>query len=675
MGSISRILQRRGSVSALKALGERLKAKAIAAARRNNAALYFSDVPVLGPELVSNGTFDSDTGWTKGPNVTISGGIASTTGTTNFGVLVEKSGITLQAGKSYLCSIKSNKTSGSGLAVGFNASNIITGVTSSQTYSNVFTPATTQTASLYVIETSGGTFVGSVDDVSIREILNASPYGYQDSAGTLPSYLGGTLGLWLDRSYGGELGAELVSNGDFSNGTTGWIASAPASNVGGATLSVTGGVLRVTNDATGINFGVGSYAISTVVGKTYTATVSKVASSLTPNYWHIGTASNGSFVNNILANLTGSTATFVATATTTYISLGACNNTANAWAEWDNISVREVKGTHLTQATVANRPTMARVPKKLGPNLVVNGDGSSADGWAGTYGGTVASVSGEFVVTSQGSAYAGLSRPVTLEAGKSYVFSYKVVDASQSLGVYGFIAQNYLGDTNRSLSFGPHTASGTYSTTFVAGYSGGSYVSASAGAGGLVAGETIKFDNIEVREVLEWTNAPSFDGGDSLTSPVNTGASGTLVSAFKPTAIIWEMAISSGAQLANNAGVRLGINANKYLFETCNGVSATQAIGSSAPANTPVVLSADFTSGGVTRLFENGVQTASATNYAGTSGFGTCVGSGLYGTGTKGDYFQGPISLACIAPSVMPDADRKDIERFGAYLSSLNYLG
>ena len=50
---------------------------------------------------------------------------------------------------------------------------------------------------------------------------------FQDSAGTTPMSAVGTVadqpvGLMLDKSKGLALGAELVTNGDFSNGTTGW---------------------------------------------------------------------------------------------------------------------------------------------------------------------------------------------------------------------------------------------------------------------------------------------------------------------------------------------------------------------------------------------------------------------------------------------------------------------
>ena len=48
----------------------------------------------------------------------------------------------------------------------------------------------------------------------------------QDTAGTTPvTATGQTVGLLLDKSQGLVLGPELVTNGDFSGGSTGWSES------------------------------------------------------------------------------------------------------------------------------------------------------------------------------------------------------------------------------------------------------------------------------------------------------------------------------------------------------------------------------------------------------------------------------------------------------------------
>jgi hypothetical protein len=52
---------------------------------------------------------------------------------------------------------------------------------------------------------------------------------YQDAAGTTPvTAVEQPVGLMLDKAQGMMLGPELVSNGDFSNGLTGWQLSSGA---------------------------------------------------------------------------------------------------------------------------------------------------------------------------------------------------------------------------------------------------------------------------------------------------------------------------------------------------------------------------------------------------------------------------------------------------------------
>jgi hypothetical protein len=75
---------------------------------------------------------------------------------------------------------------------------------------------------------------------------------FTDSAGTTPvTGVEQFVGLMLDKSKGAPttLGAELVTNGDFGNGTTGWSAG------GSTTLSVSSGVMRATGTTDGAFFG------------------------------------------------------------------------------------------------------------------------------------------------------------------------------------------------------------------------------------------------------------------------------------------------------------------------------------------------------------------------------------------------------------------------------------
>ena len=133
------------------------------------------------------------------------------------------------------------------------------------------------------------------------------------------------------------IGSELVSNGDFSNGTTNWEKRFTVTD-----LSVVNGALRLTEDGSDDSSSARAFqTITTVVGKIYYLSVDYLG----------GTGSGALFVNTSF-NFGGAIASksslavgthtivFVATATTTYIILGGGNSAQ--YNDFDNISVREI---------------------------------------------------------------------------------------------------------------------------------------------------------------------------------------------------------------------------------------------------------------------------------------------------------------------------------------------
>ena len=131
-------------------------------------------------------------------------------------------------------------------------------------------------------------------------------------------------------------GTELVTNGTFDVDTSGWTA------VNGATLSVSSGVLRVTNTGTP---GAGArQALTTVVGETYTLVLDFVAQANTGStFFRLGTTAGGTEVVEVnMGDAVGTyTHTFVASTTTTYFevtdsSLALTNETFDI----DNVSLR-----------------------------------------------------------------------------------------------------------------------------------------------------------------------------------------------------------------------------------------------------------------------------------------------------------------------------------------------
>ncbi len=195
----------------------------------------------------------------------------------------------------------------------------------------------------------------SFDNVSIRRIGEATMF--QDSAGTTPvTAVGQPVGLILDKSKGLVIGPELVTNGDFSNGLSGWTIAQDKPG----DLTVVSGKVRTVSDGitdAGVHNSVGQN-ITTVVGRTYKLTFDvTIVTSGAYNYraqlggvdifsW----ASPGSSGTN--------TGFFTATSTTSFVNVFGISFNSVGEVLLDNISVKEVPGNHASQATAAKRPLL-----------------------------------------------------------------------------------------------------------------------------------------------------------------------------------------------------------------------------------------------------------------------------------------------------------------------------
>ena len=193
---------------------------------------------------------------------------------------------------------------------------------------------------------------------------------FQDAAGTTPvTAANDPVGLarsverWGGQTFLEVMAAQpqLVTNGDFTNGTTGWTPD-------DATLSVVGGKLRIT---TGVNFGRAQQAISVTAGKSYlvsaiTAAVS--GSNQTAISFTSGIDGGGSAVAGFRpeasapATLSG---IFTAPATATiYLSLSNFFSGA-AVNDFGSVSVKEIPSVPATQSTSGFRGSYQTSPRPL----------------------------------------------------------------------------------------------------------------------------------------------------------------------------------------------------------------------------------------------------------------------------------------------------------------------
>ena len=172
---------------------------------------------------------------------------------------------------------------------------------------------------------------------------------FQDRAGTTPVTADSqTVGLILDKSKGLVLGPELVTNGDFSNGTTGW--------TGDASLSVTSG--NLTAACASYNTIYPSAYLTTVAGKSYKLVIAVISNNTNTGNIRVGTYSTGNDLyngsNTLINGAKTYTIIFTALGTATFLWMQSGN--AAGTIVFDNISVKEIAGNHAVAPSDAARP-------------------------------------------------------------------------------------------------------------------------------------------------------------------------------------------------------------------------------------------------------------------------------------------------------------------------------
>lgn len=193
-----------------------------------------------------------------------------------------------------------------------------------------------------------------MDDISIKEVIdiNTNATMYQDSAWTIPvTWVEQPVGLMLDKSRWLTLGSELVSNWTFDTDTTGW-----QQIIG--TISSVWWRLRVARSSD--NIGRASAPIACTIWKTYRCSIDRFIWT-TPTTMVRITNNFSSVSSWILYELTSTVGwrlsfVFTATQTTHWVFLECWSGTVWQYAEFDNVTVKEILWTPAYQTTAIDRP-------------------------------------------------------------------------------------------------------------------------------------------------------------------------------------------------------------------------------------------------------------------------------------------------------------------------------
>lgn len=181
---------------------------------------------------------------------------------------------------------------------------------------------------------------------------------YRGTAGTIPvTGAGQPVGLMLDKSKGLTLGPELVVNGDFSQGTSGFVAT-------GGELSIVGGKLRFTATSAG----------GAIFLRYYTDSTSN-------DFYKLETAFTKTTVSDIYTYIYGNgpyrirDKQVVAKGTASFSELFAIwfvPGVIGEYVEFDFISVKKLPGNHAYQTVPASRPLLVATPQRLDYDAVDN---------------------------------------------------------------------------------------------------------------------------------------------------------------------------------------------------------------------------------------------------------------------------------------------------------------
>lgn len=197
-------------------------------------------------------------------------------------------------------------------------------------------------------------------DEAFEEVIDVDdgiygPSGFIDLATFEDSGTGSSVSL-----------TNLVTNGDFSNGTTGWTPSATTS------FSVVGGVARISPTTSGSNFYI-DQVLNVVVGRTYYIRLGKLAQTA-PNSMYVYFNGTNNFIisNGAHTDYSGWSAIYIPTGSNgTVFRVGILGGTR---LTTDYVEVDDITLIDLTEVFGAgNEPSLSRIEQLLGEVKYFNG--------------------------------------------------------------------------------------------------------------------------------------------------------------------------------------------------------------------------------------------------------------------------------------------------------------
>lgn len=535
-----------------------------------------------------------------------------------------------------------------------------------------------------------------------------------DSAGTTAATVDGQVGLVVSAAK--EVGPELVTNGDFSNGATGWTRGSTG------TQTIESGALRVAGDGTTTWSGISETTIPALTnGKQYLVQFSVLAENTSSGaglYFRTSSLSiGGIFTNGLNYFYPSAVGNYSILYTATVDNINqlriVAGSESNASVLFDNISVRELPGAHLTQSTAANQPILRRGLV----NLLTQSDFQSGVTDAPTRGGlvtasTLAGYGGALAFGHDGTTLSFAYKSFTYTVGLTYTFAAVVAmddgnaptfaavfDYTSSANSFALVTAGAVIDprtitatlvsTGLYLVCGTYTHSGVGTNTGVVKYTTHSNRTFKVTRYGLFSGTVTAQQIIAAGGIPLTTTAAAsgakgnywwqFDGSNDglvLSQPVFTASNddGFVCAGVTPNSVAGvQTVVASRGPIATptNCANGLFMSSGAPLAYWEGGV-ATSLTGSAVPVGTPLVISAQKVGTAVSLRVNGTVAQSGTTSVNNATIANSAIGISLSGA-SNAPLLPGShqIAAAVMCKGVVSEADAKLIERFVGSLSGV----